>query len=437
MVASNGRAPAALFGKDLPRANHVVDPAGDTPAARASRIPVLKFVTRFDIGGTEKQVLGLAGKFGDSPFDLRFGCFGMGGPMHGKDSLLRFPIAEYPIATLLGARAVRQMLRLAADLHKDGIRVLHSYNFYANAFSIPAARLAGVPCVVASIRDMGIYLTPMQRRVQKWVCGLADAIVVNAGAIRQWLIDQGYPAHRIAVIRNGLDAPHIETDRAAALGRELGIPDGAAVVLMLARLNPQKGIEYLLEAAGRIRSRRPDTWFVIVGGEAIPQARGDAIAAGSYSARLAAIAERNGISDRVVFAGMRTDVNDFLARASVSVLPSLSEGLSNSILESMAAGVPVVATRVGGTPEIVEHRHTGLLVPPRDVEALADALLAVLGDPFLAKRLGERAKAQVALRFSFQRMYEETAALYRSVLARKCGDASPCENREALDCRQP
>lgn len=385
----------------------------------AARLPLVKFVTRFDIGGTEKQVVELAKRFDGSDFDLRLACLKVGGSMDDKETLSRFRISEYPIRSLVGVGADVQRLRLARDLRRAGVRVLHSYNFYANVFSIPAARLAGVPCVVASIRDMGIYFTPMQERVQKWVCRLADAVVVNAEAIRRRLIEQGYAAEKIHVIRNGLDMRRARAGAAASIDSEFGIPPGARVVLMLSRLNPQKGVEYLLEAAPRVLRCQPDAWFVVVGDVVMSRTVPGLPQAGDYRRELEARARRLGIADRVVFTGVRTDVGAFLDRAEISVLPSLSEGLSNSILESMAAGLPVVATRVGGTPELIAHRHNGLLVPPQDASALADAICAVLGNRFLARRLGEQARRHVERDFSFERMYAETAQVYRRILAAK------------------
>src|SRR6185312_11801882 len=126
-----------------------------------------------------------------------------------------------------------------------------------------------------------------------------------------------------------------------------------------------------------------------------------------------------GLADRVHFTGLRKDVPEILAAAAVSVLPSLSEGISNTLLESMAAGVPVVATCVGGTPEVIRDGEQGLLVPPGDPQAIADAILAVLGDPALAARLGAEGRRRVREEFSFEAVVRRTEDLYRGLLASK------------------
>jgi L-malate glycosyltransferase len=174
-----------------------------------------------------------------------------------------------------------------------------------------------------------------------------------------------------------------------------------------------KGIEHFLEAAGRIAPRLPEARFLVVGDSEPSPGRT------SYREHLEALAARLGLAGRVLFLGFRSDVADLLAVSTVSVLPSLSEGLSNVLLESMAAGVPVVATRVGGNPEAVEHGVTGLLVAPADAFALAHAVTLLLEHPHLARCYGEAARRRVHERFSDQRMVHATEDFYLAWLARK------------------
>jgi glycosyltransferase involved in cell wall biosynthesis len=178
----------------------------------------------------------------------------------------------------------------------------------------------------------------------------------------------------------------------------------------LARLLRIKGQEVFLRAAALIASNNPHVRFVIVGDNNVDR---------QYKDELKRLTVRLGIEDRVIFTGFRTDVPDLLAALSVVVSPSLGlEGLSNSLLESMAAGVPVVATRVGGTPEIVEDGVSGLLVPPGDPEALASALSRLLQDRITAKRLGQSARRQVFSRYSLEQAVASTERLYHDLLLR-------------------
>ncbi|HSN18152.1 MAG TPA: glycosyltransferase [Gammaproteobacteria bacterium] len=398
-------------------------PAGTTYSKidALERIRLVKFLTIFGVGGTEKQVVNLTKRIDRSSFDLSFGCTNRWGAL--LDEVVKrqgIQVSEYPLTSLYNLNAFRQQLRFARALRRNRTQIVHSYNFYANVFCIPAARLAGVPCVIASIRDLGIYLSPSKLRLQRWVCSMADRIVVNAGAIRDWLIDQGYPAHKIVVIRNGVDTTRFSSrSEGVALRMELGVPPNAPLVTMLARLSPVKGIDYFLEAAVKLRRQYPDAYFLLVGECFVREGDREVTVDREYRKVLQDKVDSLGLKDRVIFTGLRKDVPEVLAASAVSVLPSLSEGISNALLESMAAGTPVVATQVGGTPEAIEHGEQGLLIPPGDSDALACAISRVLSDPALAARLGNNGRRRVAEEFSFEAVVRRTEALYRELLAAK------------------
>jgi glycosyltransferase involved in cell wall biosynthesis len=400
-------------------ARQVLPPMRLADAASAERIRLLKFVTLFGVGGTEKQVMNLADRLDRERFDLSFGCLKLWGDLLEEVERQQLKVTEYPLRSFYRPNALRQMLRFASDLRQARMQIVHSYNFYANVFSIPAAKFAGVPCVVASIRDMGAYMTPMQQRAQRLMCRYADHVVVNAAAIRTWLVDQGYAPEKISVIRNGLDMrKYGPRNDGAILRRQFWIPAHVPLVVMLSRLNPQKGVEYFLEAAALVRQRCPKAHFLIVG-EAFINTDGVFRPDETYRKELQDKAVQLGISDHTRFTGMRSDVPEILGAAAVSVLPSFSEGISNTLLESMAAGAPVVATRVGGTPEIIEDGKHGLLVPPGDAKALADSICIILESPQLAAQLSGEARRRVDAEFSFDNMVRETEDLYMALLQRK------------------
>jgi glycosyltransferase involved in cell wall biosynthesis len=265
--------------------------------------------------------------------------------------------------------------------------------------------------VIASIRDLGLYLTPMQKRVQRYVCRLADCVVVNADAVRTWLVGEGYDMKRIVVIRNGVDLTRFgEPAQPDRVRRELALPPGIPLVAVASRLSRMKGLEQFLEAAAVVGRRSTAARFLVIG-EAPPHDLG-------YLDELKRLAARLGIGDRVIFTGLRSDVPTLLAGVDVAVMPSLNEALSNSLLESMAAGAAVVATRVGGTPEALVDGHSGLLVPPADVASLANAVTHLLETPAMASRLGRAARQTIADRFSVERMAETTECLYSRLLTR-------------------
>jgi glycosyltransferase involved in cell wall biosynthesis len=371
------------------------------------KIKLLKFLTLFAIGGTERQVVNLVRQLDHSKFDLQMACFQRRGQFLEEVLSMCIPISEYKIDSLYNPRTWLQQIRLAQFLKRQRIQIVHTYGFYSTVFAVPAARMAGTPSVVVSIRDIGESLTKPQKRLQRLVCRLADSILVNAEAVRQWLMSQGYNAKNIDVIRNGIALDRFEK-KSGNIRQELGIEPGVPLIAMLARLNPLKGTEYFLEAAAAVARRFPQARFLIVGdvGGANPH----------YKQELERKALQLGVQDKVIFTGFRLDIAELLGEVTVSVLPSLSEGLSNILLESMAAGVPVIATQVGGNPEIVEDGITGKLVPPRDSEAFAEALCLLLENPELAKQYGRAGRRRIAEHFSMDGMIHRTEQHYLKLL---------------------
>ena len=374
---------------------------------RSNKIKLLEMLTNFHIGGTERQVANLAMGIDPAHFDLHLACLRNSGELLAELETLRVPRLEFRIGRLYSPKTLWQGIRLAQYVRRNLIQIVHSYGFYPNVFTIPVARLAGASIVMASIRNTCDLLTPMQRRLQKLVCRFADCILVNADAIRENLIEEGYDPKKIVVIRNGIALSRFaKKERGAVIRGELGLPPSARLVGLFSRLNPMKGVPYFLEAASVLAERFPDVYFLVVGD-------------GAIKPELEEQARRMGLGRRIIFTGFRNDVPELLSEAAVSVLPSLSEGTSNTLLESMAAGVPVVATRVGGNPEIIEHGVSGLLVPPRDSAALAAATASLLEDEDMAARLGQAGIERVIELFSIEGSVHETEHLYQRLVEAK------------------
>lgn len=382
----------------------------------ADRIRLLKFTTLFAIGGTERHVMNFVAHLDSSRFDLRLACMKRMGEFLGEIEARRIPLAEYKINRLYGPRALAQQLRFARDLQASRTQIVHTYGFYPNTFAVPAARMARTPVVIASIRDTGVYLRPWQKRAQKLMCRAADLVLVNADAIRRSLIDDGYPAERIQVIRNGVSpSAFVQRSSGHRLRAELGVAPEAPIVAMLSRLNGLKGVDDFLHAAAKVAVRVPNARFLIIG-DGVHMQNGAIVKNGGYCDALKQSAARLGLADRLVFTGFRMDVPSLLSECAVSVLPSLSEGLSNTLLESMAAGVPVVATNVGGNPEVVQEGRTGFLVPTQNPEALAHRICRVLMDRVLAAQMGDAGRQRVSEHFSIERMLRDTERLYQDLL---------------------
>jgi len=368
----------------------------------SEKIRVLKFLSVFLIGGTERQFVNVVKRLDVSQFDVHLACFQKFGPFLPEIEKCGYPLRDYASGRLYSLKTIAAQLRLAAYLRRRRIQVVHAYGLYPNLFAIPAARMAGVPVTIAGVRDMGAHASEIKRRAQRAVCGLATCVVANAEAVRSWLIGQGVSAGKIRVIRNGIVME--DAGRAtSSVRQEFGVSDHAPIVGSVCRLTDVKGVEYLLEAAVMIRRTHPEVRFMIVGD-------------GSHRAVLEARSRELGLTSHVIFAGVRTDAARFLDEFAVAVLPSVTEGLSNTLLESMAAGLPVVATRVGGAPEVVMDGVNGILVPPRDAPALARAISKLVEDRAEARRLGEAARRRIAEQFSIEETVRQTERLYRELL---------------------
>ncbi len=378
-------------------------------------------MTNYGCGGTEKQVLNLVSRMDRRQYDLQFGCLHKAGDFVDDFEKLDIPITAFPIRKLYHPETLRQQINFSGFLRRERIQIMHSYNFYSNVFAIPAARLAGVPVILASIRDRGVYLTPAKKRLQKSVCSMADKILVNADAIHDWLLEENYPAAKIRVIKNGIDMSLYEKScHCGALRKELDIPENAPLIIMLSRLDPKKGVVDFINAAAQLNTLHPEAIYLIAGEKLISH-EGSLDPESVYHRELLQLVNALGMKDKIIFAGHRSDVPQILAEATVSVLPSHSEGLSNTLLESMAAGVPVVATTAGGNPELVVEGVTGFLVPPREPRLLANAIAKILDDQGLAQTMGVQAKKIALNEFSMSRMVQLTQEMYLSQLTLHAG----------------
>ena len=302
------------------------------------------------------------------------------------------PADVVPIGSALDLRA---MARIARLLRRSRVDLVHAHGHFAvNVVTRVAGRLAGVRVLshmhIENAFRAGGPSRTAQIALDNATARLCFAIVAVSDATRLVLIRQGYPADRLVTVHNGIEP--------AAQAEPVCLADGPTI-LEVARLADVKGQGTLIAA------------LTGLGATAVFVGR-DLEQGGAYEAELRADAERHGVAGRVLFAGYRSDVPALLAGCDVLCLPSRIEGLPLVVLEAMAQARPVVATAVGGTPEVVVDGETGFLVPPDDVEALADALARVLDDPERARRMGEAGRARVEREFSLAAAAERVLSLY-------------------------
>jgi glycosyltransferase involved in cell wall biosynthesis len=375
---------------------------------------VVQFVNNFDIGGTERQVVNLTRGLVNVGFDIRLACFRPAGGLEDEMRRLGVPIAEFPISSLRDPRAAKPIYDVARYLRRNRVDLVHTSGFYTNVLAVLGAWLAGTPVIISSVRDMGHMWTPAQRRVQRIVGVLADAVVTNADAVAARLRVEGWDMRRVEVIHNGIE--YRRETPAPDLRRELGLDRETPLVGMVSRLTRLKGVEDFLDAAAQVAARHPRAHFAIVGG-AVPD--DSHLGERAYTSELAQRARRLGVADRLHFTGWRTDASALLRQFTISVLPSWSEGLSNVLIESLAAGIPTVTTDVGGSSEVVEHAVSGLLVPKADPGRLAAAIEQLLDHPDQAAAFGRAGRLRYEQNFTVDRMVQQMVRLYRRLLGRE------------------
>lgn len=296
----------------------------------------------------------------------------------------------------LDLRGVVALIETIRRLRPD---VVHMHTAHAHTLGLAAARLAGRARRVVSRRvDFPIGRASA---LVKYRFGV-DRYIAITEAVAGVLREAGVAAGRITVVPSGIDPVRLEGADRARGRRALGVDDAMTIVGTVAHFAWHKGLVHLVRAWREVASSRFDTVLVLVGH-------------GEDEGMLRAAAHATGAAASIRFAGFRTDVPDCLAAMDCFVLPSVLEGLGTSLLDALALGVPVVASRTGGIPEVVTHEETGLLVAPRDEPALARAILRILDDRALAVRTARAGRARVLGRFTADTMVEGTLAAYEAI----------------------
>ncbi|MBL7199911.1 MAG: glycosyltransferase [Anaerolineae bacterium] len=370
------------------------------------RTRVCYLITELNVGGAEKVVLRLATLLPEDRYDVLVACLYDPGPVADEIRAAGVPVVDLSMRNKVDLRAVFRLYEL---LRSRNIQILHAHMFHANLLAAVVGRIANVPVVIATR-----HTVEMGGAAREWVncvtVALCDAMVVVSNQVHELQLRQPWiDPTKLVVIPNGVPvetATCCSPESTQALRQEWGIDADVLVVGTVARLGPEKGHAYLLEAAAEVLKQVLQTRLLLVGD-------------GPMRSQLEGRAKALGVADSIVFAGLRHDVPTILSLFDLFVLPSLWEGLPMAVLEAMAAGLPVVATAVGGTPEVVVDGVTGLLVPPGDPDALAEAIFRLLRDPDLRQRMGQAGRERVVERFSAERMVERTEQLYEQLLAEK------------------
>ncbi|MFO0752899.1 MAG: glycosyltransferase [Thermodesulfovibrionales bacterium] len=315
------------------------------------------------------------------------------------------PVHLVDIRSFREPRAYGRIGQFAAFLRKEGVGIVQTHFRDAHIAALLAARLAGVRIVIAARRNQGYWLTRRELSLQRFLNRWVTLFLANSLSTKKWSMDtEGIPGGKIRVVHNGIDPDFYGAVSGEARRRHrslLAIPYDAPVVGIVSNLRPVKGVDLFLRAAHSIRREIPRARFVVVGD-------------GGEREGLARLARGLDLAGSVHFLGKRDDVASLLSAFDVGVLSSLSESFSNALIEYSAAGLPVVATDVGGSREAVLQGVNGFIVPPGDSGALAAAAIKVLTEEALALRMGTAGRERARELFSLRRSVEETEKVYCS-----------------------
>ncbi|MBM4042039.1 MAG: glycosyltransferase [Planctomycetes bacterium] len=358
---------------------------------------ILYVITELDVGGAEKALVALATRLSRAAYEPQVACLSGRGPLAADLRERGIPVHFLGMRGWWHLPALWRLRRLAKQAD-----IVHSFLYHANM----ATRLAavGTRAIVVSSARVAERSRPRRRRLECLTQRLVDAEVCVSEGVRDFFAAGGFPKSKLVVIPNGVDVARFD-GRDPAFKARLAIPPHAPLVTTIGRLHEQKGMELFIRAAASVRHSRPDCHFLIVG-------------AGPLEAPLRAAAKSLHLEGALTFLGQCNDVAAVLRATDAFVLASLWEGMPNVVLEAMAAGAPVVATRVEGTVDLIEHGETGLLVMPRDVPGLVSAIRRVLDEPALARRLAGAAQERVRTHFPLDAMVRRHEALYADLLMR-------------------
>ena len=363
-------------------------------------IPILHLVNRFWIGGAERQFVERLRRH-PAGFRAIVGCLEASGPLLEQVRALGYEPVVFPLGgSMLRPNTAVQIAKLAAMIRSEGIKIVHGTDFNTNLLGLAAARLAGAKAIVSRV-DLGHLRAGFgkwHREAEKLNARFADLVVANASAVRDVSIrEEGCTPDKVVVVRNGLDLHHF--DQLAAQPLQSPLPEGPRVAV-IGNLWPVKGHRTLVEAVAQLPPELHEVRFICAG---------EGPERDPLTARIAEL----GLQKRVVLLGHRLDVPAVLARSEAACLCSSAEGLSNALMEAMASRLPIVATRVGGNPELVQ--DNGLLVPYGDARALARALTTLLTAPD-RKEMGQRGRRRIEKELTLESMADGYGALYRRAL---------------------
>jgi L-malate glycosyltransferase len=364
---------------------------------------VLLLARELHQGGSERQLTEVALGLDRARFEPHVGAFRPDGMRGDELRNAGIPTVHFPVYSFRSAAAVAGFWRLVRYIRRHNIHLVHTFDAPLTVYAMPVVRYFTSAVAVSSQRGHRA-LAPALRSLVRWTDRMVDGVVVNCKYLKSHLINDEQVAERLVhICYNGIDLGQFCPGPS---NRPPSLPEDALVVGVVCALRPEKGLLTLVDAFARVRPLRKEMKLVFVG-------------SGSVLPDLRARAQEVGVAADCVWEPATSDVAKWLRTFDIFVLPSLSEALSNSLMEAMACGCPVIASDVGGNTEIVRGGETGLLFEPGNAGALAEALNRLIKDPSLRKTLGENGEKMIRHGFSRAASASRMAEIYEELLAKR------------------
>ena len=365
------------------------------------KIKILHLISTLDIGGVQKQIVEVVKRLEGEKFSNYVGSFSSG--------FLVEALKKINIPSVIFRRDFRfdpfLPFRIALYLKKEKVDILHTYLFTANTWGRLGGIIARTPVIVASERNAIPWKNSLHIFLDSILSLFTSRIVACSSAIKELNLRKGFiKEEKIGVIYNGVDTEKFKPGKKKKSRKELALPENAFIIGSAGRLHWCKGYRFLLEAVNSLKNTYPHLYLMLVG-------------EGEERKNLEKLVERLDLRERVIFTGEVEEVLPFIQSWDVGVFPSLYEGFGISIAETMACGIPVIASRTGGVPEVVG--EAGIIVKRGDSCQLAKAIEKLIGSPSLRETLGKEGRKRIEKYFSISRTVNEWENLYIEVYRRK------------------
>jgi glycosyltransferase involved in cell wall biosynthesis/peptidoglycan/xylan/chitin deacetylase (PgdA/CDA1 family) len=367
-------------------------------------VNILYIIWSLGLGGAERVVINLVKGLDKHKFNPIVCCLNEKGRFAEELEKEGIKIIALNKKSKIDMGVIRQLGKI---IRENNVQIVHTHLWGGNFWGRIAAKISGVPVVIATEHNTDVWKNGFYLALDRWLSRWTDRIIAVSQSVKEFYVKKGIAPKKIEVIYNGIDVNGSQvTSYELQVKGEFGIRENETVIAVIGRLVPQKGHRYLFDALYELDGQYSLKLLVVGDGPLLKSLKSQVTS--------------HKLEEKVIFTGLRKDVKDILGMTDILVMPSLREGLPMVALEAMVAGVPIVATEVGGMPELVTNGQTGILVEPENKTALKKAITTLIDDHKLYQYLKDNAKKRITEQFSLEGMLQKTQELYWEIYQAKC-----------------